>query len=159
MGPGGGVGDAPVGLAKASIRPSAGACDEQRQSGQDRAIVECSGLAVTGERSHRLDGDVGGRREERHRDDPQWDLLDVRFIVIKSEGEDLVGLDGQQKSLVDLVGQKALDAGLGWGKSEWVEPGVAAAGAHDIDEISDDGSAGMAHFGRVNKASTTSMIL
>jgi hypothetical protein len=29
---------------------------------------------------------------------------------------------------------------------------------HDKDEISDDGNAGMAHFGEINKASRTSMI-
>jgi hypothetical protein len=32
------------------------------------------------------------------------------------------------------------------------------AGAHDNAEISDDGDAGMAHFGQINKASRTSMI-
>jgi hypothetical protein len=29
---------------------------------------------------------------------------------------------------------------------------VTPAGTHDKDEISDDGNAGMAHFGEINKA-------
>jgi hypothetical protein len=35
---------------------------------------------------------------------------------------------------------------------------AAAAGAQDKGEISDDGNAGMAHLGQINKASRTSMI-
>jgi len=35
---------------------------------------------------------------------------------------------------------------------------VTPAGGEDSAEISDDGDAGMAHFGRINKASRTSMI-
>jgi hypothetical protein len=35
---------------------------------------------------------------------------------------------------------------------------MTPGGGHDRAEISDDGDAGMAHFGQINKASRTSMI-
>jgi hypothetical protein len=39
-----------------------------------------------------------------------------------------------------------------------VSGAVALGGGYDSAAISDDGDAGMAHFGQINKASRTSMI-